>query len=87
MGSSTQPVPAAVSPRLPAVTAIVIGVLRLYKLSISPLLGQRCRFAPSCSQYAQVAIGRYGVRSGIALALRRLARCHPWQPGGWDPVP
>jgi uncharacterized protein len=62
-------------------------LIRIYQLSLSPLLGQCCRFHPSCSHYAQEAIGRFGVMRGGRMATRRLLRCHPWNPGGFDPVP
>lgn len=62
-------------------------LIRLYQWTVSPLLGPRCRFYPSCSQYAQQAILRFGLLSGGWLALKRLGRCHPWHPGGLDPVP
>jgi uncharacterized protein len=62
-------------------------LIRLYQWSISPLLGARCRFYPSCSQYAHEALLRFGIVQGSALALRRLGRCHPFHPGGFDPVP
>ncbi|MBB1127038.1 membrane protein insertion efficiency factor YidD [Thiospirillum jenense] len=62
-------------------------LIRFYQLFISPLLGNHCRFSPSCSQYALEAIELYGVMVGIRLAIRRLLRCHPWHPGGFDPVP
>ena len=61
--------------------------IRLYRALVSPLLGPRCRFAPSCSAYAVEAIERRGVIVGSWLAVRRVARCHPWHPGGYDPVP
>ena len=66
---------------------ILILLLRAYQLAISPLLGNRCRFYPSCSCYAHSAIAAYGARRGGWLALRRLLRCHPWHAGGFDPVP
>lgn len=66
---------------------LLVGLVRLYQLTISPLLGQNCRYYPSCSQYALVAIQRHGVVRGCWLAVRRLARCHPWTPGGVDHVP
>ena len=65
----------------------VVLVLRAYQLVISPMLGPVCRFAPSCSSYAVTAVRRYGVLHGGWLTARRLARCHPWNDGGWDPVP
>jgi putative membrane protein insertion efficiency factor len=61
--------------------------LRAYQLAISPLLGAHCRFEPSCSSYAREAIARHGAVSGLALGARRIARCHPFHPGGFDPVP
>lgn len=61
--------------------------IRLYQLIIAPLLGPRCRFHPSCSAYAAEAIARHGALPGTWLAAKRLARCHPWDDGGYDPVP
>lgn len=66
---------------------LLIALLRGYKFAISPLLGPRCRFTPSCSEYAMTAIGRFGAMRGGWLALRRIGRCHPLNPGGHDPVP
>jgi len=62
-------------------------LIRLYQWTVSPLLGPRCRFHPSCSQYALVAIERFGVVRGTGLGLWRLLRCNPWNHGGYDPVP
>lgn len=66
---------------------ILIFIIRVYQYTLSPLLGPRCRFYPSCSCYAQTALEQYGVIKGGWLAVRRLLRCHPWHPGGVDPVP
>jgi putative membrane protein insertion efficiency factor len=62
-------------------------LLRVYKLCVSPYLGQNCRFYPSFSDYASAAIARHGPGLGSLLAVRRLCKCHPWHPGGVDPVP
>lgn len=62
-------------------------LIRIYQWTVSPLLGPVCRFDPSCSHYALEAVLRFGVLRGGWLALKRLARCHPWHPGGVDPVP
>jgi hypothetical protein len=71
--------------RLPA--RLVVGVLRLWQLLVSPVYGQTCRFYPSCSAYALEAVDTHGLLRGGWLAARRLARCHPWNPGGVDLVP
>jgi hypothetical protein len=70
------------APRFAAVAAI-----HAYRLAVSPVLAPACRYEPSCSAYASEAIARHGLRAGARLALRRLARCHPFRPGGYDPVP
>ncbi|HTP40081.1 MAG TPA: membrane protein insertion efficiency factor YidD [Steroidobacteraceae bacterium] len=64
-----------------------IALIRGYQLLISPLLGQCCRFHPTCSCYAQQAIAKYGPLKGVALSGRRILRCHPFNEGGIDPVP
>ena len=66
---------------------LVAGLLRLYKLLISPLLPPACRFYPSCSDYAAAAVAKHGALKGSILAAKRLARCHPLHPGGVDFVP
>ena len=63
------------------------AMIRCYQLLISPLLPPSCRYLPSCSDYAVEAIARHGTLVGLGLALRRLARCHPWGGSGYDPVP
>jgi len=62
-------------------------LIAVYRHAISPLLGRRCRFFPSCSEYAAEAIEKHGACKGAGLGAKRLARCHPWHPGGYDPVP
>jgi putative membrane protein insertion efficiency factor len=66
---------------------LLIALIRGYQYAISPLMGNHCRFVPSCSQYAADAIQTHGPGRGLWLALQRLARCHPWHAGGYDPVP
>lgn len=66
---------------------ILLLFIKLYQILLSPLLGQHCRFYPSCSHYAHEAIESHGAIKGTWLALKRLLRCHPWHPGGVDPVP
>jgi putative membrane protein insertion efficiency factor len=65
----------------------LVGIVRVYQRLISPLLPPSCRFYPSCSAYAVTALERHGAARGSWLAARRLARCHPFHPGGLDPVP
>ena len=66
---------------------LLTGTIRLYQRALSPLLPPACRFTPTCSEYAVQAIEAYGAGKGSWLALRRLARCHPWGGSGYDPVP
>ena len=68
-------------------TKLALGLIRAYQLVISPLIPHCCRFVPSCSQYAAEAFSTHGCVKGLGLSLRRLLRCHPFHPGGWDPVP
>ena len=63
------------------------GIILLYRWVISPLLGPMCRFSPSCSAYALAALQKYGILKGTRLMLTRVAKCHPWYPGGVDPLP
>ena len=66
---------------------IALGLIRFYQKMISPLLPSACRFHPSCSHYGYEAIARYGVWKGGWMAAKRIGRCHPFHPGGYDPVP
>ncbi len=65
----------------------LLSVIGFYQRRISPLMGRHCRYEPTCSAYAYEAIERHGARKGMSLAVRRIAHCHPWAPGGFDPVP
>ena len=67
--------------------ALLLFTLRAYQYAIRPLMGANCRFFPSCSDYAREAVERHGAVKGAWLAARRVARCHPYHPGGYDPVP
>lgn len=69
--------------RLPALAAI--GCVRIYQLTLSPLIGPVCRFEPSCSRYFIGAVEKYGLIRGGAKGVARICRCHPWNPGGYDP--
>lgn len=65
----------------------MLAAIRFYQFFLSPWVGQHCRFHPTCSEYAREAIARHGGLRGGWLAVRRLSRCHPWHPGGLDPLP
>jgi hypothetical protein len=66
---------------------LLVFLLKAYRLCISPFLGQKCRFYPSCSNYAIEAVQRHGALRGGLLSAKRVCKCHPWHPGGVDPVP
>lgn len=66
---------------------VLIALLRFYRYAISPMLGRNCRFHPTCSEYAIEAVQRHGALRGGWMAVRRVGRCHPFNPGGYDPVP
>ncbi|HCX32287.1 MAG TPA: membrane protein insertion efficiency factor YidD [Rhodocyclaceae bacterium] len=67
--------------------SLLLAVVRAYRYAVSPMLGSNCRFFPSCSDYAVEALEKHGAMKGLWLTIRRVARCHPWHPGGHDPVP
>jgi putative membrane protein insertion efficiency factor len=66
---------------------VLLALVAAYRYLLSPMLGRNCRFFPSCSEYAMEALERHGALRGTWLTVRRVARCHPWHPGGYDPVP
>jgi putative membrane protein insertion efficiency factor len=66
---------------------VLLALLRGYQYLVRPMLGSNCRFYPSCSDYAREAIARHGAMRGVWLAVKRVGRCHPYHPGGFDPVP
>ena len=65
---------------------LIVGILRLYKLTLSPLLPSACRYYPSCSEYMRQAVEKYGPVRGVWMGIKRVARCHPFHQGGLDPV-
>ena len=74
--------------RVPSIAAsVLLFFVRTYQYLLSPYFGSQCRFTPSCSHYAVEALTKYGALKGARLTVRRLLRCHPWHPGGFDPVP
>jgi hypothetical protein len=64
-----------------------IGMIKLYQWVISPMIGPKCRYTPTCSTYAIQALQKHGLIKGLWLAVKRISRCHPWGGSGWDPVP
>jgi putative membrane protein insertion efficiency factor len=66
---------------------LLIGAIRVYQIALSPYFGNQCRFYPTCSEYAKGAVAKHGALKGSWLAIRRIGRCHPYHPGGHDPVP
>jgi putative membrane protein insertion efficiency factor len=66
---------------------LLLGLIAAYRYLLSPMLGRHCRFEPSCSAYAATAVREHGALTGSWLGAKRLCRCHPWHPGGFDPVP
>jgi putative membrane protein insertion efficiency factor len=68
-----------------ALSGLLIALIRLYQVTLSPLLGPACRFEPSCSRYMVESLRKDGLVRGLAKGLRRVSRCHPWNPGGYDP--
>jgi putative membrane protein insertion efficiency factor/ribonuclease P protein component len=83
-----QPRPARLAAKAaPAMKTVLIALLRFYRYAISPMLGRNCRFHPTCSEYAIEAVERHGALRGGWMAAKRVGRCHPFNPGGYDPVP
>lgn len=69
------------------IVKLLLVAIRVYQVTLSPLLGPVCRFEPSCSRYAAQSLARHGLAKGGWLAIKRLSKCHPFHPGGYDPVP
>ncbi len=66
---------------------LILPIIRFYQRFLSPLMGNNCRYLPTCSTYTYEAIDKYGVVKGGWMGIKRISRCHPWHPGGYDPVP
>jgi len=69
------------------IQSILLGLIRIYQYAISPLITPTCRFTPSCSKYASEVIVKHGALRGSWLSIKRVLRCNPWHPGGYDPAP
>ncbi len=69
------------------IKAPIIALIKIYQFGISPLIGPKCRYTPTCSQYAIEALHKYGVIKGLWLGIKRIASCHPWGKHGYDPLP
>lgn len=79
--------PNGISTQQPMLKKILIRLITFYQLSLSLLIGNQCRFSPTCSQYTKEAIEAHGAFKGSWLGMRRIGKCHPWHAGGYDPVP
>lgn len=79
--------PTGSGPRMGVIAIVLVALIGCYRLTLSYVLGGRCRFYPSCSIYGQQALRRHGACRGLWLIIKRLSRCHPWHAGGLDPVP
>jgi putative membrane protein insertion efficiency factor len=77
----------ALGPGISLPARVLVALIRAYRFLLSPWIGQHCRFHPTCSLYGHEALIHHGALRGSALTIRRLARCHPWAEGGYDPVP
>jgi putative membrane protein insertion efficiency factor len=66
---------------------IILGLIRIYQCTFSTVMGKECRYHPTCSYYTADAVRRFGAARGAWLGIKRILRCHPWRPGGYDPVP
>jgi putative membrane protein insertion efficiency factor len=69
------------------ISLFIISIILLYQKIFSPIFGQKCRFIPTCSSYSILALKKYGLKKGIIISTKRICKCHPWNKGGYDPVP